>query len=72
MVLFFPMQQELDCVNDSGQILGKIKFDGAKNEHVFEPDNESVVLSDLEEVKIVDRIIGLNTGKYSIPMQDDD
>jgi hypothetical protein len=72
MVLFWPIQQELDCINDSGQILGKIRFDGAKEAYVFCPDNDSVVLSGAEESSIAERIAGLESGKYLIPMQDDD
>lgn len=71
-MLFCPIQQELDCINDSGLILGKIKFDGAKDEHVFHPENASIVLSSDEQASIAERIAGLNSGKYSIPMQDDD
>lgn len=72
MVLFLPIQQELDCISSSGQILGKIKFDVFKSEYLFEPDNASVVLSGIEEASIVDRLVGLASGRYSIPMQDDD
>lgn len=72
MVLFFPIQQDLDCISSSGQILGKIKYDGSKNVHSFCPDNESTVLSDLEVSIIVERLAGLDSGKYSISMQDDD
>lgn len=72
MVLFFPMQQELDCISDSGQILGKIKFDGSKQEYEFCPDNDSVTLSGVDEVTIVERLAGLASGKYMISMQDDD
>jgi len=72
MVLFWPVQQELDCINDSGRILGKIKFDVSKEEYIFSPDNESIILSSLEKSSIDDRLLGLDSGKYSIPMQDDD
>ena len=72
MVLFWPIQQELDCINDSGRILGKIKFDGVKNEHIFHPANESITLSSIEKSSIADRLAGLDSGKYLIPMQDDD
>ncbi|WP_290704996.1 hypothetical protein [Amphritea sp.] len=72
MVLFWPIQQELDCISGSGRILGKIKFDGYKDEHRFCPDNESLVLSSLEQSCIAERLSGLDSGKYSIPMQDDD
>jgi len=72
MVMFWPIQQELNCISDSGQILGKIKFDVFKDEYIFYPDNESIVLSDLESSNIDDRLSGLKSGQYSIPMQDDD
>ena len=72
MVLFCPIQQELDCINGSGHILGKIKFDGYKDEHIFCPDNDSIVLTSVEESFISERLAGLDSGKYSIPMQDDD
>lgn len=71
-MLFMPAQQELDCVNNDGNIVGKIMFDGAKDEYVFRQDDEAVVLSDLEVARIAERIAGLYSGKYSIPMQDDD
>jgi len=72
MVLFWAAQQALDCINDSGSILGKIKFDTAKDEFIFSPDSDSVELSSIEKSSIADRVSGLNSGQYSIPMQDDD
>jgi hypothetical protein len=72
MVMFWPIQQELDCITDSGRILGKIKFDSHKDEYIFCPDNDSIVLSSLEESNITQRLSGLGSGEYSIPMQDDD
>lgn len=72
MVLFWPIQQELDCINDSGRILGKIKFNGATNKHTFFPADESISLSSIEESVISERLSGLDSGKYLIPMQDDD
>ena len=72
MVMFWPIQQELNCISDSGRILGKIRFDVFKDEFIFCPDNESIVLSDLESSHIDERLSGLESGKYSIPMQDDD
>ena len=72
MVLFWPIQQELDCINGSGGILGKIKFDGAKDEYIFYPANESIILSSIEKSSIAERLSGLDSGKYLIPMQDDD
>ena len=71
-MLFFPIQYELDCINDSGDIVGRIKFDNSKNEFIFYPDNESIVLSSSEQSSIAERISDLDSGKYSIPMQDDD
>lgn len=71
-MLFFPIQYELDCINDSGDILGRIKFDNSKNEYIFYPNNESIVLSDLEKASIAERLSDLESGKYLIPMQDDD
>lgn len=71
-MLFFPIEQELNCISDSGLILGKIGFDVFKDEYIFYPDNESIVLSDLEVVSVAERLSGLVSGKYSIPMQDDD
>lgn len=72
MVQFWPIQQELDCINSSGQILGKIKFDGLKNEYIFLASDDSIQLSENEKMSIVKRLAGLASGKYSIPMQDDD
>ena len=72
MVLFFPAQQELDCISGSGRILGKIKFDGSKDEYSFFSDNDSIILTSIEEASIVERLTGLASGKYSIDMQDDD
>lgn len=72
MVMFFPIQQELDCINSDGRILGKIQFDSGKGEFVFRPESDSLILSNLEQSKIDDRVQGLTSGKYSISMQDDD
>ena len=72
MVLFFPIEQELDCINSDGRILGKIKFDGAKDQYLFSVADESIVLTDIEEASIVERLSGLASGKYSMAMQDDD
>lgn len=72
MVLFFPIQQELDCISDTHGVLGKIKFNGAKKEYQFYPDNESINLAGIDEASIIERLAGLASGKYSIPMQDDD
>ena len=72
MVLFWPIQQELDCISSSGRILGKIKFDGSKDEHIFCPADESITISSPEKSSIAARLARLHSGKYSIPMQDDD
>lgn len=72
MVLFFPIQQDIDCINSNGSILGKIKFDGYKDEYRFFPDSDAVVLSEPEQTAIEERLLGLVSGKYSMSMQDDD
>jgi len=72
MVMFFHVQQELDCINSSGDILGKIRFVPAKGEYQFFPDSESVVLTDEEQASISQRLAALASGEYEIPMQDDD
>ncbi|GLQ31730.1 hypothetical protein [Litoribrevibacter albus] len=72
MMLFLPSQDELDCINDEGLILGKIRFDSTKDEHTFHPANESTNLSDSEKARIAERLSGLDSGKYSMPTQDDD
>lgn len=71
-MLFFPNQQELDCFNTIGVILGKIKFDGLLNKHIFHPINGSIVLTNKEELSIAEKLAVLDSGNYSIPMQDDD
>lgn len=71
-MLFLPNQQELDCINDNGDILGKIRFDVSKDEHVFDPADASVAISDLDGASIAQRLAGLELGQYSMPMQDDD
>ena len=72
MVLFWPIQQELDCINGNGRILGRIKFDNSINQYRFHPDNESIALSSTEESSIAKRLSDLNSGTYSMPIQDDD
>ena len=72
MVTFWPIQQELDCISSSGNVLGKIRFDGTKDEYLFTPIDASIALSNAEETFIIERLAGLASGKYSIPMQDDD
>jgi len=72
MVMFFPINQELDCISSSGRILGKIRFDVFKEEYLFCPDDDSVELSDIEVARVAERIAGLYSGRYSFPIQDDD
>ena len=72
MVMFWPIQQELDCINSGGDILGKIRFDGSSSQFIFYPANENVRLTAIEQSSIEDKVSGLNTGRYSMPMQDDD
>ena len=71
-MLFFPIQQELDCINTAGQIVGKIRFDASLNQHVFYQPDQTVELSDSEHVAISARLSGLDAGMFHIPMQDDD
>ena len=71
-MLFFPAQQELDCINDNGDIVGKIKFDGLKDKHLFHLADKTIVLSEQDQAEIDERLAGLDGGKYTIPMQDDD
>jgi hypothetical protein len=72
MVLFFPIQQELDCISNSGLILGKIKFDNRKAEYMFQPDSASTELSTSEQSAIDKKLSALVSGCYSLDMQDDD
>ena len=72
MVLFWPIQQELDCINASGDILGKIKFDGASESYQFYANDESVILSSEEQSHIAKKLAALESGQSIIPMQDDD
>lgn len=71
-MLFLPSQDELDCINESGNILGKIRFDSAKEVHVFCPADASLTVSSDDEASIAERLSGLDQGKYSMPTQDDD
>jgi len=71
-MMFWPIQQDLDCINDAGNILGKISFDANKNKHIFTPTDPSITLTNAEKSNIVERLLGLDSGLYSIPMQDDD
>jgi len=70
-MLFFPIQQELDCISERGVIVGKIIFDDTRGKHIFyQPD--AVELTAVDQVAINERLSGLDTGLYGIPMQDDD
>lgn len=72
MVFFWPIQQELDCINDNGTILGKIKFNSKTDSYLFEPDNDQVVLSNDEKSSIDNKLSKLNSGETILTMQDDD
>lgn len=72
MVLFLSGQQALDCISLDGRILGEITFDHAKGGHIFCPGDELAVISPAEQASIDKRLSGLNTGEYTIAMQDDD
>lgn len=72
MVMFLPVQQELDCINGEGCILGKIKFDGLSDGFVFCPDNDAIELSSDEQASITQKLSDLQSGGSAIPMQDDD
>ena len=72
MVLFWPIQQELDCINDSGHFLGKIRFDGATNKHIFCASEEGTGPSSSEKLSVAKKLATLDSGNDCIPMQDDD
>lgn len=71
-MLFFPNQQEIDCFNRSGSLLGRIKFNALENKHIFHLDNQSIALTTSEELSVAEKLASLDSGNYSIPMQDDD
>lgn len=71
-MLFLPNQQELDCFNDSGELVGKIKFNAHSDKHEFHSESETSQLTNSEQLTIAERLAGLDLGKFSIPMQDDD
>ena len=71
-MLFLPIQQELDCITDDGRILGKIRYDDAQRHHIFYSLEGEPELSVSERAMINERLSGLDSGLYSIPMQDDD
>ena len=72
MVLFWPIQQELDCINSTGDILGKINYDPTNQQFRFVPDHPAVKLSSTEQQMIADKLFALHTGQSSIALQDDD
>ena len=72
MVMFWPIQQALNCITDDGRILGKIQFDVKTEQYIFCPEEETVVLSSLEQSQIDQRLASLHSGDYLMPMQDDD
>ena len=71
-MLFFPIQQELDCISERGVILGKIRFDDAQGRHIFYQPDDIVEVTAAEQAAINERLVGLDAGIYGIPMQDDD
>ncbi|BCE01295.1 hypothetical protein [Marinicellulosiphila megalodicopiae] len=72
MVLFWPIQNDLDCINDQGSILGRIKFNAAKDQHIFYPASETIILSSDDKSGIAQKLMSLDSGESSIPLQDDD
>ena len=72
MVMFFPIQHEIDCISINGKTLGRIQFDNSKDGHIFQPDNDSVILSKDEEMRIAAKLASLKSGEDSIPMPEDD
>ncbi len=71
-MLFFPIQQELDCISERGVIVGKIRFDDAQGRHIFYQPDDIVEVPAVEQAAINERLAGLDAGIYGIPMQDDD
>lgn len=71
-MLFLPIQQELDCITDDGRILGKIRCDEVQCHRIFYSPEGEPELSVSERAMINERLSGLDSGLYSIPMQDDD
>lgn len=59
-------------MSDSGLILGKIVFDTVKNDYLFQPDNESIVLSEQEQAAIDKKLASFKSGESAVDMQDDD
>ena len=71
-MLFMPIQDQLDCINSKGIILGKIRFDFKRGGHIFCAADASLTLTAAEEIEIAERLASLDLGKQAIPMQDDD
>ena len=72
MVMFFPIQHEINCISINGKTLGRIKFDNSKDGYIFELNNDSVVLSNEEEICIAVKLVNLKSGKEAVPMPEDD
>jgi len=51
VVMFWPIQQALNCITNDGRILGKIEFNVKAEQYVFCPEEDSVVLSSLDRAK---------------------
>lgn len=72
MVMFFPINHEIDCISMSGKTLGRIKYDYSEDGHIFQPENNTITLSNDEQVRIASKLASLKSGEDSIPMPDDD
>lgn len=72
IMLFFPSQDELDCITSDGQILGKIRFDTSLEKHIFTLGEASLELTSEQQEKINQRLAGLDVGQFTMPTQDDD
>ncbi|MCV2403013.1 hypothetical protein OFY17_09005 [Marinomonas sp. C2222] len=70
-MLFFPTQEDLDCISDSGVILGKIKFCHEKSVYAFHLDGAAKLAKE-EELEIAKKLAELSAGEHLVPMQDDD
>ena len=71
-MLFLSIQQELDCITETGEIIGKIKFDDRLGKHIFYRIDDKAEVSSFQQSAISERLSGLDSGQYQIPMQDDD
>ena len=58
-MLFFPIQQELDCISERGVIVGKIRFDDAQGRHIFYQPDDIVEVTAAEQAAINERLAGL-------------